>query len=90
MGKKPVDAYSNFTEKIEINPKALKFKIVDRMRIPKCNNILNLRYDIMIIINIDIVDIIYDIIDIINLSYTENCSREILITNSVLKTNPWT
>ena len=28
--------------------------------------------------------------DVFSKGYTENCSREIFIINSVLKTNPWT
>ena len=63
--RKPINAdYSTFTEKIETNPKALKFKVNDRVRITKCKNILSKEY-------------------------TKNWSREILIIDSVLKTNSW-
>ena len=53
------------TEKIEINPKAPKFKVNDRVRITKYKNIFSK-------------------------AYTESWSRDTLIINSVLKTNPWT
>ena len=51
------------TEKIETNPKAVQFKVNDRVIITKYTNTFSE-------------------------SYTENCSREIFIINSVLKTNP--
>ena len=39
VDKKPVDAYYySLTEKIETNPKAPKFKVVDRDRIAKYKN----------------------------------------------------
>ena len=42
MVKKPVDANcSALTEEIEINPKALKFKVGDRVRITKYKNIIS-------------------------------------------------
>ena len=53
------------TEKIEINPKAPKFKVNDRVRITKYKNIFSK-------------------------AYAESWSRDTLIINSVLKTNPWT
>ena len=44
-GKKPISAdYSVLTEKIEINPKALKFKADDRVQITKHKNILSKGY----------------------------------------------
>ena len=53
------------TENIDTNLKAPKFKVNDRDRITKYNNIFNK-------------------------GYTENCSIEIFIIDSVFKTNPWT
>ena len=50
--------------KIETNPKVPKFRVNDRIRITKYN-------------------------DIFGKGYTENWSREIFITDAVLKTNPW-
>ena len=45
VGKKHVDAdYSSLTEKIETNPKALKFKTGDRVRITKYKNTFGKRY----------------------------------------------
>ena len=42
MVKKPVDANcSALTEEIETNPKALKFKVGDRVRITKYKNIIS-------------------------------------------------
>ena len=62
IGKKPINAdYSVLTEKIEMNPKALKFLINDRVRITNYKNIFSK-------------------------GYNENWSKEIFITNSVLKT----
>ena len=41
LGKKPINAdYSGFTEKIETNSKAPKFKVNDRVRITNYKNIL--------------------------------------------------
>ena len=43
--EKPINAnYSALTEKIETNPKASKFKVNDRVRITKHNNIFSKRY----------------------------------------------
>ena len=53
------------TEKIEMNSKALKFKVNDRVRITKYKNIFIK-------------------------GYPENWSEEILIIESLLKTNPQT
>ena len=53
------------TENIDTNLKAPKFKVNDRDRITKYNNIFSK-------------------------GYTENCSIEIFIIDSVFKTNPWT
>ena len=42
INKKPINAdYSTLTEKVENIPKCLKFKVNDRARITKYNNILN-------------------------------------------------
>ena len=42
INKKPTDAdYSTLTEKIETNCKAPKFKVNDRVRITKYNNIFS-------------------------------------------------
>ena len=66
INKKPINVdYSAFTEKIETNPKAPKFKVNDGVRITEYKNIFSK-------------------------GYTENWSSEILIIDSVLKTNPWT
>ena len=63
INKKPIDAnYSTLTEKIETNPKSLKFKVNDRVRITNS----------------------------FSKGYTKTWSREIIIIDSVLKTNPWT
>ena len=64
--EKPINAdYSVLTEKIEMNSKALKFKVNDRVRITKYKNIFIK-------------------------GYPENWSEEILIIESLLKTNPQT
>ena len=64
--EKPINAdYSALTEKIEMNSKALKFKVNDRVRITKYKNIFIK-------------------------GYPENWSEEILIIESLLKTNPQT
>ena len=43
--RKPINVdYSTFTEKIETNPKALKFKVNDRVKFTKCKNILSKDY----------------------------------------------
>ena len=45
INKKPINAdCSAFTKKIETNPKALKFKVNDRVRITKWKNIFNKGY----------------------------------------------
>ena len=45
INKKPINVdYSALTEKIQINPKALKFKVHDRVRITKYKNIFSKRY----------------------------------------------
>ena len=45
INKKPIHAYySAFTEKIETNSKAPKFKTNDRVRITKYKNIFSKRY----------------------------------------------
>ena len=66
INKKPINAnYSALTEKIEMNSKAPKFKVNDRVRITKYKNVFIK-------------------------GYTENWSEEILIIESLLKTNPQT
>ena len=45
MNKKPVNAdYSAFSIKIEINPKAPKFRVNDKVRITKYKNIFSKGY----------------------------------------------
>ena len=45
IGKKPVDIdYFALTEKIELSHKALKFKVLERVRINKYKNIFNKSY----------------------------------------------
>ena len=45
INKKPINAdYSALTEKIEVNPKAPKFKVNDRVRISKYKNIFSKGY----------------------------------------------
>ena len=45
IDKKPIDAdYSALSEKIETNPKELKSKARDRVRITKCKNIFGKGY----------------------------------------------
>ena len=45
INKKAINAdYSAFTEKIETNPKAPKFKVNDRVRITKCKHIFSKGY----------------------------------------------
>ena len=42
IGKKPINAnYSALTKKIETNPKAYRFRVTDRARITKYNNIFS-------------------------------------------------
>ena len=66
INKKPINVYYYvLTEKIEMNPKASKFKVDDGVRIT-------------------------NYINICSKGYIENCSREIFIIDSFLKTNPWT
>ena len=66
INKIPINVdYSALTGKIEINPRALKLKVNDRVRITKYKNIFSK-------------------------GYTEKCSWEIFIINSILKINPWT
>ena len=66
INRNPINVdYSAFTEKMETNHKAPKFKVNDRVRINKYKNIFSK-------------------------CYTDNWSREIFITNFVLKTNHWT
>ena len=66
INRKPINVdYSAFTEKMETNHKAPKFKVNDRVSINNYKNIFSK-------------------------CYTDNWSREIFITNFVLKTNHWT
>ena len=66
IDKKPIYAdWSVSIGNIEANPKASRFKVNDRVRITKYENIFSK-------------------------GCTKNWSREIFITDSVLKTNPWT
>ena len=45
IGKKPIEAdYSDLTEEIELNYKAPKFKVGDRVRITKYKNIFSKGY----------------------------------------------
>ena len=45
INKNPINAdYSDFTEKIETNSKALKFKVKDKVRITKYKNIFSKDY----------------------------------------------
>ena len=65
IGQKHVNAdYSALTEEMESSHKVPGFKVGDRARIPRYNNIFNK-------------------------GCTENWSREIVVIDSLLKTNPW-
>ena len=45
LKKKPADDdYSSLTKEIQTNPKAPKFKVGDRIRITKCDNIFSKSY----------------------------------------------
>ena len=66
INEKPINVdCSALTEKIEVNSKVPKFKVNNRARITKYENIFSK-------------------------GYIENCSREIYIIDSVLKSKPWT
>ena len=66
INEKPINVdCSALTEKIEVNSKVPKFKVNNRARITKYQNIFSK-------------------------GYIKNCSREIYIIDSVLKSKPWT
>ena len=48
INKKPINAdYSALTDKLETNPKAIKFKVIDRVRITKYKNIISKGYKLV-------------------------------------------
>ena len=48
INKKPINAdYSALIDKLETNPKAIKFKVIDRVRITKYKNIISKGYKLV-------------------------------------------